>query len=224
MPLTPWVAPYVDFPFYYVAFGVLLVAVFVSWWIRHSKFGLGLLAIRDDEDRALGLGVKTNAFKLTAYVISAFFVAMAGAIFAYYVGSVYPEQGFNPAVDLTEARAASGRLFADGFYLTENDRQWSTRHYFAGDERDPTDPRASPALAEDLSGLAPAIVITAGFDPLRDEGEAYAEALRKAGTRVVLDRAPELIHGFINMTTVPAAREAALRLAGMLRAGLALAK
>ena len=129
-----------------------------------------------------------------------------------------------PAVDLTEARAASGRLFAEGFYLTENDRQWCTRHYFAGNERDATDPRASPALAEDLSGLAPAIVITAGFDPLRDEGEAYAEALRKAGTRVVLDRAPELIHGFINMTTVPAARDAALRLAGIVRASVALAK
>jgi branched-chain amino acid transport system permease protein len=103
MPLTPWVAPYVDLPFYYVSFAVLLVAVFVSWWIRHSKFGLGLLAIRDDEDRALGLGVKTAAFKLTAYVLSAVFVGMAGAIFAYYVGSVYPEQGFNPAVDLTIA-------------------------------------------------------------------------------------------------------------------------
>ncbi len=103
IPLTPWVAPYVDLPFYYVAFAVLLVATFVSWWIRHSKFGLGLLAIRDDEDRALGLGVKTNAFKLIAYVISAVFVGMAGAIFAYYVGSVYPDQGFNPAVDITVA-------------------------------------------------------------------------------------------------------------------------
>jgi branched-chain amino acid transport system permease protein len=103
MPLTPWVAPYTDLPFYYVAFAVLLVATLVSWWIRHSKFGLGLLSIRDDEDRALGLGVKTNAFKLIAYIISAVFVGMAGAIFAYYVGSVYPEQGFNPAVDLTIA-------------------------------------------------------------------------------------------------------------------------
>jgi branched-chain amino acid transport system permease protein len=106
MPLTPWVAPYTDLPFYYVAFAILLVATFVSWWIRHSKFGLELLAIRDDEDRALGLGVKTSAFKLIAYVISAIFVGMAGAIFAYYVGSVYPEQGFNPAVDLTIALMA----------------------------------------------------------------------------------------------------------------------
>jgi branched-chain amino acid transport system permease protein len=106
MPLTPWVAPYANLPFYYVAFVVLIVATFVSLWIRHAKFGLGLLAIRDDEDRALGLGVKTVPFKLTAYVISAVFIGMAGAIFAYYIGSVYPELGFNPAVDLTIALMA----------------------------------------------------------------------------------------------------------------------
>lgn len=129
-----------------------------------------------------------------------------------------------PVVDLTDARTASGRLFADGFYLTDHDMQWSTRHYLSGAESDATDPRASPALANDLSGLAPAIVITAGFDPLRDEGEAYAAALRKAGTRVALYRAPELTHAFINMTTVPAARDAALRLAGMVRSGLELAR
>jgi branched-chain amino acid transport system permease protein len=106
MPLTPWVAPFADLPFYYVAFGVLLVAVGISWWIRHSKFGLGLLAIRDDEDRALGLGVKTGVFKLTAYALSAVFVGMAGAIFAYYVGAIYPEGAFNPAFDITVALMA----------------------------------------------------------------------------------------------------------------------
>jgi acetyl esterase len=130
-----------------------------------------------------------------------------------------------PATDLTDARTASGRLFADGFFLTENDRQWASRHYFAGrPDTDQADVRASPALAEDLSGLAPAVVVTGGFDPLRDEGEAYAEALRRAGTPVVSYRAPELIHGFVNMTTVPAARDATLRLAGMLRASLELAR
>ena len=129
-----------------------------------------------------------------------------------------------PATDLTEARTASGRLFGDGFFLTENDRQWSTRHYFAGTEADRSDPRASPALADDPSGLAPAIVVTAGFDPLRDEGEAYAEALRQAGTPAVSYRTPELIHGFINMTPVPAARDAMLRLSEMVRASLELAR
>jgi branched-chain amino acid transport system permease protein len=106
MPLTPWVDGYVDLPFYYVAFAVLLVGIGVSWWIRHSKFGLGLLAIRDDEDRALGLGVPTEGFKLTAFVISAVFVSMAGAIFAYYVGIVYPQFAFDPVVDVTVALMA----------------------------------------------------------------------------------------------------------------------
>ncbi len=129
-----------------------------------------------------------------------------------------------PVTDLTDARTESGRLFAEGFFLTESDRQWATRHYFAGDDTDQSDHRASPAFAQDLSGLAPAIVVTAGFDPLRDDGEAYADALRRAGTPVVSYRAPELIHGFINMTTVPAARDAALRVAGMVRASLQLAR
>jgi branched-chain amino acid transport system permease protein len=106
MPLTPWVAPYTDLPFYYVAFALLIVALFASWWIRHSKFGLGLLAIRDDEDRARSLGVKTSTFKLSAYVLSAVFVGMAGAIYTYYVGSVYPEPAFNPAFDITTALMA----------------------------------------------------------------------------------------------------------------------
>jgi branched-chain amino acid transport system permease protein len=106
MPLTPWDASVADLPFYYVALAVLFVTVGVSWWIRHAKFGLGLLAIRDDEDRALGLGVKTRAFKLTSYVISAIFVSFAGALFTYYIGSVYPEIGFNPALDVTLALMA----------------------------------------------------------------------------------------------------------------------
>src|SRR5438093_28786 len=129
-----------------------------------------------------------------------------------------------PALDLTDARTASGRMFANGFLLTEHDLRWCIRHYLSGTERDPADPRVSPMFGESLSGLAPAIMITAGFDPLRDEGEAYAEALHKAGTRVVLERSPDLIHGFINMPTAPAARDAVLRLAGMVRASLALAR
>ena len=106
MPLTPWVAPYTDLPFYYVALLLLMLAVFISWWIRHSKFGLGLLAIRDDEDRARSLGVKTSTFKLSAYVLSAVFVGMAGAIYCYYVGSAYPEQAFNPVFDITTSLMA----------------------------------------------------------------------------------------------------------------------
>jgi branched-chain amino acid transport system permease protein len=68
--------------------------------VRRSKYGLGLLAIRDDEDRARGLGINTTRSKLIAFMISAFFVGVAGAIYAPFVGSVYPQFGFDPNFDL----------------------------------------------------------------------------------------------------------------------------
>jgi branched-chain amino acid transport system permease protein len=100
LPVPPWSSDFFYLPFYYVTLALLLVAIAISWRVRHSKYGLGLLAIRDDEDRAFGLGVKTGAYKLGAYVISAFFVGMAGAIFAYYVGFIYPQFTFDPIVDV----------------------------------------------------------------------------------------------------------------------------
>jgi len=92
-----------NFPFYYVALAMLIVAQIVSWWIRNSKYGLGLLAIRDDEDRALGLGVKTGPAKLAAFVISAFFVGMVGALHAYFQESIFPAFAFDPLFDIALA-------------------------------------------------------------------------------------------------------------------------
>lgn len=95
-----WSGDFFNFPFYYAALVVLLLAVVISWWVRNSKYGLGLLAIRDDEDRALGLGVSTAPSKLVAYIISAFIVGMVGAIWAYFIGSIYPPSGFDAIFDL----------------------------------------------------------------------------------------------------------------------------
>lgn len=104
-----------------------------------------------------------------------------------------------PATDRVTPRP-SQELFARGFFLTAADVANFFRHYAPRGEL--ADPRLSPLLAKDLTGQAPALLITAGFDPLRDEGEAYAAALKAAGNRVVSRRLGSLIHGFANMTGV----------------------
>src|SRR5207302_8296061 len=78
-------------PFYYVALVILVLTVAMSWAVRRSRFGLQLLAIRDDEDRALGLGVKTRRVKLIAFVLSAFPVGMLGGLYFYFLGQLYPQ-------------------------------------------------------------------------------------------------------------------------------------
>jgi branched-chain amino acid transport system permease protein len=100
---TGWSGNSFNLPFYYAALAILVFALGVSWWIRNSKYGLGLLAIRDDEDRALGLGVKTGPSKLIAFVISAFFVGMIGALHAYFQESIYPAFAFDPLFDIAIA-------------------------------------------------------------------------------------------------------------------------
>jgi acetyl esterase len=112
-------------------------------------------------------------------------------------------------------------LFASGFLLTRADMDWFERHYLPPGV-DHADSRVSVLRAGDLSGLPPAYVATAGFDPLRDEGEAYAARMREAGVAVTQRRHPGLVHGFANMTAVSRAAHAAmLELAGAVRAGLA---
>ena len=137
-------------------------------------------------------------------------------------GSVGPafQLLFYPWLDLS-AKSDSYRLFGQGFYLTETQLDWYRAHYL-GHEGEPLDPRCSPALTTDLSGIAPAYIATAGFDPLRNEGEEYAARLRGAGVRVSLRRHAGLIHAFFNTIGFGrAGREAVLEAAGALRVGLA---
>jgi acetyl esterase/lipase len=125
-----------------------------------------------------------------------------------------------PVTDPAE-EMPSRRLFADGFMLTKGDMDYFEELYLPpGTDRE--DPRISIFQTENLSGLAPAYVTTAGFDPLRDEGEAYALRMRNAGVPVALRRHPGLIHGFANQTAVCRTSRAAMHeLSGALRMGLA---
>jgi len=101
-------------------------------------------------------------------------------------------------VDMSSFETQSHRDFGEGYFLGRSGMEYCTRHYLAspGVARDP---EVSPLLAPDLTGLPPALVITAEFDPLRDEGEAYARRLEQAGVPVMLHRYDGMIHGFVSM-------------------------
>lgn len=123
---------------------------------------------------------------------------------------------------VTDARheTLSFRLFGAGFYLTSDFIELVGGHYLGDTDR--TDPRVSPAYADLPAGLAPALVVTAGFDPLRDEGEAYARKLEAAGASVELRRFPDQIHGFLNIVGVGrSSRAANAEIAERLRAAMA---
>ncbi len=125
-----------------------------------------------------------------------------------------------PVCDYVEKRR-SYVTFSDGFLLTADDMDWFRDHYLP--EPDAAyEWRASPMRAPDLSGLPPAYVLTAGFDPLRDEGEEYAALLRAAGVPTALRRHEGLLHSFANQTALHrGAHDAMLEAAGALRLGLA---
>ena len=103
MPIPPWSGNSFNTPFYYAVFALALGTCAIAYWVRHSKFGLGLLAIRDDEDRALGFGVPAGLYKLAAFVLSAFLIGMAGAIDGYFTSYIYPQFVLNPTIDITMA-------------------------------------------------------------------------------------------------------------------------
>jgi acetyl esterase/lipase len=121
-----------------------------------------------------------------------------------------------PCTDVA-SQTPSMTLFADAFPLTRPMMDWFMGHYLGPDDN-PADPRLSPLKSRGLKDLAPAIVVTAGFDPLVDQGEAYAKALRAAGVPVTYRCYDSLAHAFLAFGgAVPAADAASREVAGLVR-------
>lgn len=121
-----------------------------------------------------------------------------------------------PAVDVA-SETPSMTTYADAYPLTKATMDWFMGHYM-GPDANPADPRLSPDKTENLAGLAPAVVATAGFDPLVDQGQAYAQRLQAAGVPVAYRCYDSLAHGFTAFTgAIPAADGACREIAGLVR-------
>jgi branched-chain amino acid transport system permease protein len=138
LPYIPWMIQNYHVPFYYVALAMLVFAIALSASVRRSRFGLQLLAIRDDEDRALGLGVKVFPVKLTGFAMSAFTIGMGGALYAMMQGQIYPQFVFDPIFDISIALMAFfggfGTLLGPilGGLVLESSQQYLTVSYSNG--------------------------------------------------------------------------------------------
>jgi len=97
-PLPPWSPEFSRMPFYYYMLVWLIISLAVSSYIRHSRFGLGLLAIRDDEGKAEMVGVHTTLYKVIAFAVSAYFVGMAGGVWSYFTTHISPVFAFDIVV------------------------------------------------------------------------------------------------------------------------------
>jgi acetyl esterase len=124
-----------------------------------------------------------------------------------------------PVTDVS-TETQSYRDCSEGFLLTRESMRWFFDQYLSA-EADAADWRVSPLRARSLAGLPPALIVTAGFDPLRDEGEAYAIALRNAGVRVDAICYGGMIHGFVPMgRLIDTGNRAVSHVAGSLRQAL----
>jgi branched-chain amino acid transport system permease protein len=105
-PVLNWDPATYNNPFYYLALAIAAATTALSWLIRGSRFGLQLRAIRDDEDRAAGLGVQTRRVKLSAFVISGLITGVLGGLWFYFIGEALPQFAFDPLFDISVALMA----------------------------------------------------------------------------------------------------------------------
>jgi ABC-type branched-subunit amino acid transport system ATPase component/ABC-type branched-subunit amino acid transport system permease subunit len=141
LPLPSWSIDIQNWPFYYSLTGLLALSLLMSWHIRRTKFGMGLVAMREDEDKAATVGVDTPVYKLLGFVASAVFVGMAGAIYGYYLAFVDPSGMFNILLSvqilLSMLLGGRGTLFGPvlGAFLIEPLNEFSNNSLGGGNAR-----------------------------------------------------------------------------------------
>ncbi|NWG93580.1 MAG: alpha/beta hydrolase [Parvularculaceae bacterium] len=159
---------------------------------RFQRFGV--------DPRRMALGGDSAGANLAT--VTARRAAQAGAPLVRFQLLFYP-------VTQSSHSTPSRELYADGYFLTRETIDWFDGHYLPA-EVDRRDERISPLLTPPPANLAPALVVTAGFDPLKDEGRAYAEALEAAGVPVRHVDYPDQIHGFASFTAFSSVADQAI--------------
>jgi ABC-type branched-subunit amino acid transport system ATPase component/ABC-type branched-subunit amino acid transport system permease subunit len=100
LPLPMWSVDVGNLPFYYAMFALMALSVLMSWWIRRTKFGMGLVAIREDEDKAASIGVRTSIYKILSFVASGTLIGVAGGVYAYFLTFIDPRGMFDILVSV----------------------------------------------------------------------------------------------------------------------------
>jgi branched-chain amino acid transport system permease protein len=195
LPIPRWNLDYANWPFYYSLLGLLCVTVLLSWGIRASRFGVGLLAIRDDEEKAAGIGINTPLYKLVGFVASSVPIGVAGGIYGYYLTFLDPRAMFSIVTSITLVLAAllggAGTLWGPvlGAFLLEPLAQFTNQQF--------TGPDAGAWRLVLFGGLLLAVVL---FMPegILPQTRAWYRRAKAAGTAAA-----------VGQRLTPAARDAA---------------
>lgn len=158
-------------------------------------------AVRWAQDHAAEFGVRPEAIAVAGDSAGATLAAVAAQQMAAAGRPLLAQLLVYPGTD-RQTRRPSHERFGSGFFLTTEDREWFYKLYLNGNDALGADPRVSPLLREPMPALAPAVVVTAGFDMLRDEGIAYCDRLQEAGVDVEHICVHNLGHGFMNLAGV----------------------
>jgi ABC-type branched-subunit amino acid transport system ATPase component/ABC-type branched-subunit amino acid transport system permease subunit len=141
LPLPLWNIDYQNWPFYYSLLGLMLLSVAMSWWIRRTKLGMGLIAIREDESKAASVGVNTSVYKVLSFVASAVFIGAAGGLYAYYLTFIDPRGMFDIVVSVQVVLAVllggRGTILGPvlGAFILEPLNEITNNEFSGGNER-----------------------------------------------------------------------------------------